>query len=159
MVASVILLSAAWPARVKAAPAEAPATFVTRIVGLVVADDYARAWESLYPAHQSVAPRAEYTTCELRTPVGWTLSSATVVRVVEKLRRIPGEHGRVPVTLVTLRLGISNPSLRARGGFTHTFTAVTVGSRWTWILTPSRYGLYRTDSCAREYSPVQQTRT
>ena len=124
-----------------------PATFVIGVVDHVVSDDYASVWSSLYPLHQQVAPRDEYVSCELLTPVGWKLRAARVVKVVERLRRIPGEDEARPVTLVTLRLVIVNPALHAEGGFTHTFTAVADGSRWTWILTPARYRLYRDDAC------------
>ncbi len=147
--AAAIFLSAALPASGgrPAAPKGDPAAFLIRIVGFVVADEYARAWPSLYPAHQEVAPRAEYVAYELQTPVGWKLRSAAVLRVAQRLRRIPGASERVPVTSVTLRLRIANPALETEGALTHTFNAVAVGSRWTWILTPSRYALYRADAC------------
>ena len=124
-----------------------PAAFVIRVVDHVVSDDYASVWPSLYPRHQQVAPLDEYVSCELLTPVGWKLRAAHAVRVVQRLRRIPGEDEARPVTLVTLRLVIENPALHSAGGFTHTFTTVADGSRWTWILTPARYRLYRDDAC------------
>ena len=130
-----------------ATPRETAAHFLTRVVRLIVADDYELAWKSLYPAHQEVAQRSEYVACELQTPIGGRLLSADVLRVAERRRRIPGETARVPVMSVTLRLTIADPSLGTNGVFTHAFTAVAVGNRWTWILTPSRYALYRSDGC------------
>jgi hypothetical protein len=124
-----------------------PATFLIRTVGLVISDDYATVWPSLYPPHQEVAPRDEYVSCELGTPVGWKLRAAKVLKVVDRARRIPGETEPKHVTMVALRLVIVNRALRTTGGFRHTFTAVADGSRWTWILTPARYRLYRDDAC------------
>jgi hypothetical protein len=146
--ASALLLITAFPASGDAGPPRSdPATFAIGVVGRVVSDDYTSVWGSLYPPHQDVAPRAEYVTCELQTPVGWTLRSAQVLHVVKRTRRIPGETTPRPVTLVTLRLLILNRALHTKGAFTHTFSAVADGSRWTWILTPSRYRLYRDDAC------------
>lgn len=130
-----------------AVPRETPAHFLTRVVGRIVADDYELAWKSLYPAHQEVAPRSEYVDCELQTPIGLKLRSVDVLRVAERRRRIPGESVRVPVTSVTLRLVLFDASLQTTGIVTDAFTAVAVGNRWTWILTPSRYALYRSDGC------------
>jgi hypothetical protein len=146
--ASALILASALPASGHAgSPRGDPAAFVIHVVDLVVSDDYASAWPSLYPPHQDVAPRDEYVSCELRTPVGWRLRAARVLRVVERVRRIPGEDEPKAVTLVKLRLRIANVGLHAEGGFTHTFTAVADGDRWTWILTPARYRLYRDDAC------------
>jgi hypothetical protein len=126
---------------------ERPAAFVSRTVGQIISDDYATAWDTLYPPHQEVAPKDEYVACELQTPVGWKLRGVKVLRVATKMRRIPGESERVPVELVTLRLTIAQPDVQARDVFVHTFTAVESGERWTWILTPRKYELYRSDGC------------
>ena len=151
---TVIALSAALPASGARAPQEDPARFLTRIIGLVVTDNYASAWPTLHPAHQDVAPRDEYVSCEQLSPVGWKLRSAAVVRVAKRLGAVPGATEPVPVTAVTLRLRIENTRLKTEGVFTHTFTAVVVGSRWTWILTPTRYKLYRDDVCGTGYTPA-----
>jgi hypothetical protein len=154
LVATVILLPAAHPSSGRTLPPEDAATFLTRIVGYIVSDDYDRAWPSLYPAQQSVAPRDEYVACERLTPVGWALRSVDVVRVRETHRRIPGATEPTAVTAVTLRLRIANAALHTEGAFTHTFTAVRVASRWTWTLTPNRFELYRDDRCATGSSPT-----
>ena len=146
--AAAALLSAALPSGGRSStPADDPGSFVSRIVALVLEDDYASAWSSLYPAHQRVAPRREYVDCELRTPVGWSLRSIDVLRVADRMLRIPGETQRVAAKAVTLRIRIGNASIRTDDAFRHTFNAVPVGSHWAWILTPSRYELYRTDAC------------
>ena len=148
---AVAALSVVLPAgagRVDAAQPGDPAVFVTRVVGHIVADEYARAWQSLLPAHKRVAPRREYVTCELKSPVCQTLLATDVLRVAQRARRIPGVSERVPVTSVTLRLRVDDPAGGAEQSFTLTFSAVRSGSRWAWILTPSRYELYRSNSCA-----------
>ena len=126
-------------------PTEQPDTFVSRIVSQIVSDDYATAWTTLYPPHQAVARSDEYIACEMRSPVGWKLSSISVVRVKDRQLRVPGDSKTSAAKAVTLRLRLS--SAGEKTVFTHTFNTVAVGSHWTWILTPSRYELYRSDSC------------
>ena len=127
-------------------PRDDPAAFVTKIVGFIVADDYPSAWSSLYPAHQQIALENEYVDCELQRPVSSTLDSISVLRVRDRKLHIPGEAGRVEAKAVTLRIELEN-SIGAKESFRHTFNAVPNGSHWSWILTPSRYQLYRDDAC------------
>jgi hypothetical protein len=126
-------------------PSESPSAFVSRVVTQIVGDDYAGAWQTLYPPHQAVAESDEYVSCEMRTPVGWKLRSISVVRVRDRTLRVPGDSEASGAKAVTLRLRLSKAG--AKNVFTHTFNAVAVGSHWAWILTPSRYELYRSDSC------------
>jgi hypothetical protein len=130
-----------------AGPSDDPGRFVSRIVTLVLADDYEAAWASLYPAHQRVAPRREYVACELRTPVGASLRSIDVLRVADRSLHVPGEQGRVAAKAVTLRITLENEALGEDEVFSHTFNAVAVDSHWFWILTPDRFRLYRTNGC------------
>ena len=129
-----------------AKPTGDPAVFVKQVVGYIVADDYTSAWGSLYPAHQRVARQTEYVECERQRPVSSTLGSIDVLRVSDRKLRIPGESGRADVKAVTLRINLQN-ALGAKETFKHTFNAVPSGSEWRWILTPSRFRLYRDDSC------------
>ena len=128
-----------------ASPTEKPDTFVSRVVSQIVSDDYATAWTTLYPPHQAVAGSDEYVACEMQTPVGLELRSISVVRVKDRQLRVPGDSKTSAAKAVTLRLRLSNQGEKTV--FTHTFNTVAVGSHWTWILTPSRYELYRSDSC------------
>jgi hypothetical protein len=128
-----------------AGPTEEPDAFVSRVVSQIVSDDYATAWTTLYPPHQAVAGSDEYVACEMQTPVGLKLRSISVVRVKDRQLRVPGDSKTSAAKAVTLRLSLSNAG--AKTVFTHTFNTVAVGSHWTWILTPSRYELYRNDSC------------
>jgi hypothetical protein len=131
----------------EAGPSDDPGRFVSRIVTLVLADDYESAWASLYPAHQKVAPRGEYVACELRTPVGASLRSIDIVRIADRSLHVPGEQGRIAVKAVTLRITLENEALRENEVFSHTFNAVAVDSHWAWILTPDRFQLYRENGC------------
>ena len=117
-----------------------------RVVSQIVSDDYAGAWQTLYPPHQEIAGSDEYVSCEMQSPVGWKLRSVSVVRVKDRTLRVPGDSETSAAKAVTLRLRLSNAG--AKNAFTHTFNAVAVGSHWTWILTPGRYELYRSDSCS-----------
>jgi hypothetical protein len=142
------LMSSGLPATgASASPRERPGAFMSRTVAQIVSDDYATAWDALYPRHKEVAPKGEYVACELQTPVGWQVGAAKILRVAKQLRRIPGESDRVSVELVTLRLTITKPAPRQKSVFVHTFTAVADGDHWAWILTPSKYELYRSDGC------------
>jgi hypothetical protein len=141
-----LLVSVVLPAESTSAR-ERPGAFVSRTVAQIVSDDYATAWDTLYPAHQAVAPKDEYVTCELQSPLGLKLGGVKVLRVASRLRRIPGDSERVPVELVTLRLTISSGAPGTKSAFSQTFTAVAEGDAWAWILTPSKYELYRSDAC------------
>jgi hypothetical protein len=127
-------------------PSGDPADFMTTIVGYIVADDYASAWDSLYPAHKLVALQKEYVDCELQRPVASKLGSIDVLRVRDRKLHVPGDTGRVDAKAVTLRVDLLN-SIGAKETFRHTFNVVPVGAHWTWVLTPSRYALYRADGC------------
>jgi hypothetical protein len=144
--ATVLLASIVSPGEPTAAR-ERPAAFVSRTVAQIVGDDYAAAWDTLYPAHQAVAPKDEYVACELKSPIGWKVGGVKVLRVASRVRHIAGESQSIPVELVTLRLTISNRAMGTKSAFTHTFTAVADGNRWAWILTPGKYELYRSDAC------------
>jgi hypothetical protein len=148
--AVVLLLSHTLPAvgGGDSSPREDPAAFVSQIVGLIVADDYAAAWNSLNPAHKQVAPKREYVECEVSTRVDSSLKSIDVVRVADRLLRIPGASQSVTAKAVTLRIEVESAALGTSETFKHTFNAVPDGSDWTWVLTPSRYALYRDDACS-----------
>jgi hypothetical protein len=149
--ASAIAVVALWIAldgdRAQAVPAERPSHFVSRTIATLARDDYVSAWDSLYPAHQKIAPRTEYVSCEMKTPLGWKLRSVRVVRVVDRMVRVPGASEDVAAKAVTLHLRVFEKLIGAEESFSHTFTAVPVGGEWSWILTPSQYERYSTHSC------------
>ena len=130
-----------------APPREQPDAFVARMVTWITADRYDLAWAHLYAAGQAVAPEGEYVACETGTPIGWSVRDVSTVRVTERLARVPGVATRIPVEFVTLRVRIHSEALARDGTFTHTFHAVSEGSHWAWVFTPSRYTMYRDDAC------------
>ena len=141
-----LLVVAAALAGAAAPRASAPSTpdagaFVERLVVQMVRDDYAHAWLTLHPAHKAVAARWEYLYCELKSPIPGEIQSLDVVRVVDGPFFVSGV-GRVQGKSVTFRV-----VLRGLGPITHTSHVVAVHGSWRWILTPDRYGLYRTDGC------------
>ena len=145
---TILVLAGALPASgAEAQRPETPGAFVSRIVRLIVADDYASAWNHLLASHKRVATKREYIDCELLTPLGWKLRSLRVLRVADRALSVAGEPRRLRAKAVTLRLRIRSASL-GTDAFTHTFSAVREGSHWAWILTPDRYELYRSDACA-----------
>jgi hypothetical protein len=131
-----------------AVPREQPSAFIARVVTWITTDRYDLAWAHLYAAGQAVAPKREYVACELRTPIGWSVRDVSAVRVRERLARVPGVARRTRVEFVTLRIRMYSEALAAEGAFTHTFHAVSEGSHWAWIFTPSRYAMYRDDACS-----------
>ena len=50
-------------------PTGDPVAFVKSVVEAVVDDDYRRAWKTLHPAHQRIAPLDDYVACEWREPI------------------------------------------------------------------------------------------
>jgi hypothetical protein len=53
----------------------------------------------------------------------------------------------VPSKAVTFRLKLSEPVLDESVIVTQTVHAVGVDGRWRWILSPKRFGIYRSRSC------------
>jgi hypothetical protein len=146
--ATVVLLSATLGGdETSAQPIETPSHFVSRTVVTIGRDDYEGAWASLYPPHQEIAPLDEYVACEMKTPLGWKIRSLRVLRVSDRMVHVPGASEDVAAKAVTLRLRVLESAVGLEEAFSHTFTAVPVGSEWSWILTPSQYRRYKTHSC------------
>ena len=64
-----------------AAPTPGAGRFMTEIVRQKIDGEYAQAWESLYPAHQRVAPRDAYVACESLVPSTGSLVGVRAMRV------------------------------------------------------------------------------
>jgi hypothetical protein len=126
-----------------------PVAFVKRVVDAVVADDYRRAWRTLHPAHQRVAPLEDYVRCEWREPIPGRLESVAVLGVRHRALAVSGLEGTVPSTAVRLRLTIEDLATGERTAVTSTFHAVAVAGQWRWVLPDARYALYRTGGCGR----------
>jgi hypothetical protein len=106
------------------------------------------AWQTLYPAHKSIATRGEYVACEEQTPWAAPVQSFEVVGVKRASFRIPG-GGIVDGAAVAVRIGVGGFSPRDPLTFVHSFHLVPVNGHWTWLLSPQRYTLYRGDGCGR----------
>jgi hypothetical protein len=60
---------------------------------------------------------------------------------------VPGDTGVVDSKAITFRLKLSEPVLKESVIVTKTVHAVAVDGRWRWILTPQRFGIYRSKLC------------
>jgi hypothetical protein len=123
-----------------------PGVFMKRVVTQVLAERYEAAWSTLHPAHQRVASRAEYVSCELLSPIPGVLDTIRVLSVRRGRAQVAGQ-GALPARAVTIRFTLTEPSLGETAEVTHTFHAVAVGGSWRWILPPGRFETYRADAC------------
>jgi hypothetical protein len=122
-------------------PKDDPATFATRVLGLIVHNHYSQAWGDLHPSDQKVAPFTEYVSCETRSPVIAVPRTLKVLHVGDESVGI-GDGRFVTSKAVAVRLGFA-------GGFdvTRTVHVVAAHGKWTWILPPHRYRQYEADRC------------
>jgi hypothetical protein len=128
-------------------PAGDPVVFLRGIVTHIADNDYERIWPSLHPAQQRVATRTVYVNCEALTPIPGHLDWIRLVRAKDEQINVPGDRGIVPSKAVTFRLKLSEPVLDESVIVTQTVHAVAVDGRWRWILSPTRFGIYRSRSC------------
>lgn len=130
------------------APTRADAAgFLSTVTRQVVANQYAAAWQSLYPAHQLVAPLDEYVACELKSPIPGQLDRITVVRSWWAAVRVAGQAQRVRGVRVRFFLRIVDPLGGGAVELKATFAAVWIGWRWAWMLPQARYDMYVSKSC------------
>jgi hypothetical protein len=128
-------------------PPDDPAVFLRGIVSGIAANDYGTVWQKLHPAQQRVATRAVYVRCEQLTPIPGHLDWIRVIAAKDERITVPGDAGMVDSKAVTFRLKLSEPVLKQSVIVTKTAHAVAVDGSWRWILTPERFGIYRTKSC------------
>jgi hypothetical protein len=105
------------------------------------------AWQSLYPAHRRVASEPAYVSCEKTTPFPVRLGAVLVLSVRRGPVAVAGLTRTVPGVAVRVRLELDLYGSRDPIVVAHTFHLVPVGGRWTWILSPDRYRLYRSGAC------------
>jgi len=122
-------------------PAADPKQVAVQVLGLIVHNRYTKAWDSLHPDDQAVAPRAEYVSCESKSPVQEVPSSVKVVRVKHESVGL-GDGTFRDSTAVDLRLGFP-------GGFhvVQTVHLIESGGMWKWILPPAKFRAYKADAC------------
>ena len=134
-------------------PTDDPGVFATKVVGLIVHNQYTAVWDDLHSADQKVAPLKEYTGCETRNPVIAAPRTVKVVKVTDESIGI-GNGKFVDSKAVAMQLGFA-------GNFkvTHTVHVVADGGKWTWILPSWRYRDYKADTCPTDAAsappPVQ----
>ena len=130
------------------APTRADATsFLATVARQVIANEYGAAWDSLYPAHQLVAPRDEYVACERKSPIPGRLDRIAAVRAWWAPVKVAGQTERVRGVRVTFFLRIVDPTSGGAVELRPTFAAVWIGWRWAWMLPQARYEMYAADSC------------
>ena len=122
-------------------PTDDPGKVAMHVLDQIVHNMYTEAWDGLYGADQSVAPRKEYVDCESRSPVVATPTSVSVVNVEDASVGL-GDGTFVDSKAVSLRLGFT-------GGFhlVHVVHLVADGGSWHWILPSWRYRDYKADRC------------
>lgn len=128
-------------------PTADPVVFLRGIVRHIADNDYDGVWPSLHPAQQRVATRAVYVSCEAMTPIPGHLDWIRLVRAKDEQITVPGDHGVVPSKAVTFKVKLSEPLLDESVIVTQTVHAVAVDGEWRWILSPKRFGIYRSRSC------------
>jgi len=124
-----------------------PVVFLEGVVRQIAANHYAKAWQTLAPAQQRFVSRGEYVRCESATPIPGRLDWIKVVRAYEEPVQVAGLGAAVTSRAVTFRLKITEPVLQDSVVVTHTVHAVPAGTRWAWILPPSRFALHRSGTC------------
>lgn len=115
-----------------------------------VEGDWDKAWRSLYPAHQRIAPHDVFVRCETDTPFPAAFDSARVVGTHAAAVHVPGLRQAVPGVAIELEVRLDWYGPRDPIVFRHTFHLVRVGGHWKWLLSPSRYRLYAQGACGTD---------
>jgi hypothetical protein len=140
--------------RVDRSPRGGPGRFMTHLVVQKALGRYEAAWKTLHPSHKQVAARGEYADCERLTPFPGLLKSVKVTRVFDDPVLIAGMAVPVASKGVNVRVVVWTPVMSMPVVVTHTFHAVAANGRWTWILTPERFGAYAADTCPALVGPA-----
>lgn len=138
----------------RARPAEDPVHFLRGVVKQIAANDYGAVWQKLHPAQQRVATRDAYVQCEQLSPIPGRLDSIRLVGAKTERIEVAGDTGAVDSSAATFRLTISEPALDESVVVPMTAHAVAVDGHWRWILSPTRFELYRSKSCLGSGPPT-----
>ena len=143
------------PARVAGWPPLATArAFFLADVRNKIDGRWGASWLNLYPLHQQLVSQSDFVRCETATPFLAPLHSIRVLSVRQSPVDVPGLALPVPGVALGVRLVIAaGYGPRDPIVLRHTFHLVPVNGRWTWILSPSRYQLYRDHTCTPRPSP------
>lgn len=139
------------PARVRTGSA---VVFLSKIIRLLAANDYARAWTSLDPRQQRLVPRASYVRCEIGSPIPGRLRRIVSVAARSERVLVPGGGRTASRSIaVTFRLtfdplpGAEAAQVRVKAH------AVLVRRRWAWMLPAERLELHRSGGCGASPPP------
>ena len=145
---SVPVAVAAWP------PLATAGAFFLADVRDKIDGRWGASWLNLYPPHQQLVSQSDFVRCETATPFLAPLRSIRVLSVRRAPVDVPGLTLPVPGVALGVRLEIAaGYGPRDPVVLRHTFHLVPVDGRWTWILSPSRYKLYRDHACTSLPSP------
>jgi hypothetical protein len=118
------------------------------VVKQKLANDYGLAWQTLYPAHQRVAAREAYVSCESLTPTAGTLVSVKIVRTFGESIRIAGQSHKLKTRAVRVRVAVASPEFTLFPvAIVQTFHAIAVNGQWKWILSSDQYAYYSAGTC------------
>lgn len=121
--------------------------FFLTVLAQKISGNWAKAWQSLYPLHQRIAPRDTFVRCEAATPFPAPLESIHVVRVRAVPVHVPGVLRPVPGAAITVAVALTWYGPRDPITFSYTFHLAAVHGRWTWLLSLDRYGRYSEHGC------------
>lgn len=124
--------------------------FLLETIEEKVHGEWGKAWTSLYPSHKRIAPRGTYVRCETRTPFPAPLESLRVVDVRSARVRVPGLSRTVAGVALTVVVKLRWYGPRDPIVFRHTFHLVPFRGRWTWLLSSSRFSLYKRHGCGAD---------
>ena len=141
------------PAAASTSGQEGPGLFYTSLIREKATGQYELAWESLHPFHQRFAPRMTYIQCENQTAFPGRLLDVSVVRVIDEPVQIAGEDHTVPAKAVTIKVSVDYPGISKPVVVEDTYHAISVGGRWTWILTRANFADYKAGNCPGEVPP------
>lgn len=136
-------------------PEQQPVEFLESLFGHLYRGEHGAAWDTLYAAHQEVAPRAEYVACESNAPAfAGRLERVEVLDEREEDWRVSGESKPRTSTAVTYRITVSLAGEPER--FTATGHLLAVDGAWHWILNPTDFRAYRAGRCPVTAPPGPQ---
>ena len=123
--------------------ASGPGAAQVRLLEDLYGGRYDRAWASLHPAHQRIAPRARFVRCAGQVAPRGELESIEVLDVFDDDGTFEG-IGEADAEAVRLRV-------TSFEGDSDTFVnhAIRVGERWRWVLNDESVEAYRRNRCPR----------
>jgi hypothetical protein len=152
-----VLAVAAWGAggagAVSARRSWSPAAFALGVVRLVVANNYADAWQALPAIEKASVPRALYVNCEQRAPIPGRLARVRVIRLQRTGVSVPG----LPRTVLGYSVTVQTTIAIRNGELVTTQMVVPVvidAGRLAWILRPERFAAYRHGHCLHQPPPA-----